>query len=62
MDLLTWQRKIDWHILPQLILIYLLAYIDRTNVANAKLYLAQQDMNMTGTQWNLGLSVFCRSQ
>ncbi|KAK2784736.1 hypothetical protein FQN53_008292 [Emmonsiellopsis sp. PD_33] len=25
-------RKIDWHVLPQLIPIYLVSYVDRTNV------------------------------
>jgi MFS family permease len=53
------QRKVDWHVLPQLIFIYLLSYADRSNVANAKLYGAATDMKMSSTQWNIGLSVFC---
>jgi hypothetical protein len=55
------QRKVDWHVLPQLIFIYLLSYADRSNVANAKLYGAATDMKMSSTQWNIGLSVFCGS-
>lgn len=26
------QRKVDWHVIPQLILLYMLSYIDRSNV------------------------------
>ncbi|ORY30195.1 major facilitator superfamily domain-containing protein [Naematelia encephala] len=56
LDKLT--RKIDWHVLPQLIFIYLLSYVDRTNVGNAKLFGAQVDMKMTAQDWNTGLTVF----
>ncbi|KAH7265705.1 major facilitator superfamily domain-containing protein [Fusarium redolens] len=51
-------RKVDWHVLPQLIIIYLMSYIDRTNVGNAKLFGAIPDMGMTGQDWNTALSVF----
>ncbi|WVQ83331.1 hypothetical protein IAT38_005470 [Cryptococcus sp. DSM 104549] len=51
-------RKVDWHVLPQLIFIYLLSYIDRSNVGNAKLFSAAKDMNMTSQDWNTGLTVF----
>ncbi|ODN76463.1 hypothetical protein L198_08058 [Cryptococcus wingfieldii CBS 7118] len=51
-------KKIDWHVLPQLVFIYLLSYIDRGNVGNAKLFGAMQDMKMDSKMWNLGLSLF----
>ncbi|KAJ4250913.1 hypothetical protein NW762_011563 [Fusarium torreyae] len=51
-------RKVDWHVLPQLIIIYLMSYVDRTNVGNAKLFGAIPDMGMTGQDWNTALSVF----
>ncbi|WVQ83730.1 hypothetical protein IAT38_005874 [Cryptococcus sp. DSM 104549] len=51
-------RKVDWHVLPQLIFIYLLSYVDRTNVGNAKLFGAVADMKMTAQDWNTGLSLF----
>ncbi|KAF6817753.1 MFS nicotinic acid transporter [Colletotrichum sojae] len=51
-------RKVDWHVLPQLIIIYLLAYIDRNNVGNARLFGAEADMKLSGQDWNTGLSVF----
>ncbi|KAJ6441133.1 kinesin [Purpureocillium lavendulum] len=51
-------RKVDWHVLPQLIIIYLLSYVDRSNAGNAKLFGAIPDMGMTGQDWNTALSVF----
>ncbi|KAH8432771.1 uncharacterized protein LDX57_010397 [Aspergillus melleus] len=51
-------RKLDLRILPQLIFIYLLSYVDRSNVGNAKLFGAEEDMNLSSQQWNTGLSVF----
>ncbi|OKL58480.1 hypothetical protein UA08_06355 [Talaromyces atroroseus] len=51
-------RKIDYHVLPQLVIVYLLAYIDRSNSGNAKLFGALQDLHMSSQQWNTALSVF----
>ncbi|KAF1845055.1 MFS general substrate transporter [Cucurbitaria berberidis CBS 394.84] len=51
-------RKIDIYVLPQLIVLYLMSYIDRTNVGNAKLFGALQDMGLSGQDWNTALSVF----
>ncbi|KAL4955901.1 hypothetical protein BDW69DRAFT_182080 [Aspergillus filifer] len=48
----------DYHVLSQLILVYLLAYIDRSNVGNAKLFGDLEDLHMNGTQWNITLSIF----
>ncbi|KAF9023701.1 MFS general substrate transporter [Hymenopellis radicata] len=51
-------RKVDRHLLPMLIFIYLLSYIDRTNVGNAKLFGALDDLGMSSQDWNTGLCVF----
>ncbi|TYJ52658.1 hypothetical protein B9479_006750 [Cryptococcus floricola] len=51
-------RKVDWHVLPQLVFIYLLSYVDRSNVGNAKLFGALTDMNLSSEMWNLSLSLF----
>lgn len=51
-------RKVDSRIILPLIICYLMAYIDRSNVANAKLFGALSDLHMTGQQWNTALSVF----
>ena len=54
------QRKIDWRVIPQLIFIYMLSYIDRGNVGNARLFGAQKDTGLTNTEWNIGLSLLCK--
>ncbi|KAF2501166.1 MFS general substrate transporter [Lophium mytilinum] len=51
-------RKVDLRVLPQLIILYLMSYVDRTNVGNAKLFGALKDLNMSGQQWNTALSIF----
>ncbi|KAL4939076.1 hypothetical protein BDV06DRAFT_214572 [Aspergillus oleicola] len=42
----------------ELILVYLLAYVDRSNAGNVKLFGALEDLHMDGTQWNISLSIF----
>ncbi|CAG9988810.1 unnamed protein product [Clonostachys byssicola] len=51
-------RKCDFRVLPQLIIIYLMSYVDRTNVSNAKLFGAMEDLGLSGQQWNTCLSIF----
>lgn len=46
-------RKIDWRILPLLILLYTLTFLDRVNIGNARLWNLERDLNMTGNQYNL---------
>jgi hypothetical protein len=55
------QRKVDWHVIPQLLLIYMLSYIDRANVGNARLFGAEKDMGLSAKDWNVGLTVFCEA-
>nr|XP_018264739.1 uncharacterized protein I303_02918 [Kwoniella dejecticola CBS 10117]OBR86897.1 hypothetical protein I303_02918 [Kwoniella dejecticola CBS 10117] len=50
-------RKIDIRVVPQLIFIYMLSYIDRGNVGNARLFGAQADTGLSNTDWNTGLSL-----
>jgi hypothetical protein len=40
-------RKIDWRILPGVILLYLLSFLDRSNVANAKVEGLAADTKMS---------------
>ncbi|KAL4797764.1 major facilitator superfamily domain-containing protein [Aspergillus venezuelensis] len=47
-----------WHVLPQLILIYLMSYVDRSNVGNAKLFGVESDLGLSSQQWNTCLSIF----
>ncbi|KAI0964732.1 major facilitator superfamily domain-containing protein [Xylaria arbuscula] len=50
--------KMDLHILPILIALYLLSFIDRANIGNAKIEGLTDDLNLTGNQYNIVLSTF----
>lgn len=41
-------RKMDGHLLPFLALLYLLSFLDRTNIGNARLAGLEDDLKMTG--------------
>lgn len=43
-------RKIDWRIIPGVVLLYLLSFLDRSNVANAKVEGLAEDTNMSKYQ------------
>ncbi|KAH6869176.1 major facilitator superfamily domain-containing protein [Thelonectria olida] len=51
-------RKIDWHMMPCVTLMFLMNYLDRINVSNARLAGLQEDLNMSDTVWNAGISTF----
>ncbi|KAK5093878.1 hypothetical protein LTR70_004403 [Exophiala xenobiotica] len=51
-------RKIDRHIVPFLALLYLLSYLDRTNIGNARLGGLEKDLGMSGLDYNIALAVF----
>ena len=50
-------RKAAWRLLPLLILLYLVAYIDRQNVSFAKLQMLDS-LGMTEVAYGLGASLF----
>lgn len=51
-------RKIDLHLMPFLILMYLLNFLDRANLAQARQGTLERDLNMSGTDFNLATSIF----
>ncbi|KAK2752473.1 hypothetical protein FQN54_008135 [Arachnomyces sp. PD_36] len=51
-------RKLDLKLLPPLTLLYLLSFLDRSNVGNARLEGLIDDVNMTGNQYLTGLTVY----
>ncbi|KAK6457960.1 transporter of nicotinic acid [Scheffersomyces xylosifermentans] len=51
-------RKIDLWVVPPFCLLYFLSFLDRVNISNAKLYGLAQDLNLTGNQYNIALTVF----
>lgn len=51
-------RKMDIRLIPMLALLYLLSFLDRGNIGNAKIEGLAEDLNMTGGQYNWTLTVF----
>ncbi|KII88410.1 hypothetical protein PLICRDRAFT_54249 [Plicaturopsis crispa FD-325 SS-3] len=52
----TW-RKLDRWILPIATMFYLLSFLDRSNIANAKVAGMQKSLKMTNTQYSMALTV-----
>lgn len=50
--------KLDLHIVPILALLFMLAFIDRINIGNARIQGLEKDLNMKGNDYNIALFVF----
>ncbi|KAF2102142.1 MFS general substrate transporter [Rhizodiscina lignyota] len=50
--------KLDLRLLPMLAFFYLLAFLDRGNIGNAKVAGMQTSLGLTGSQYNVALTVF----
>ncbi|KAL2024971.1 hypothetical protein VTK56DRAFT_3670 [Thermocarpiscus australiensis] len=51
-------RKMDMRVIPMLALLYLLSFLDRGNIGNAKIEGLQEDLKMTDDQYNWCLTSF----
>ncbi|EXJ58571.1 hypothetical protein A1O7_05998 [Cladophialophora yegresii CBS 114405] len=51
-------RKIDYRLVPLLGVLYLLAFIDRGNIGNAKIAGLYDDLHLHGMQYNTALTLF----
>ena len=51
-------RKLDVKLLPPLTLLYLLSFLDRSNVGNARVEGLVKDLNMTGNEYLTGLTLY----
>ncbi|KAK0719590.1 major facilitator superfamily domain-containing protein [Lasiosphaeris hirsuta] len=51
------KRKIDARLLPAVIIMYILNYIDRNNIAAAKLAGIEKDLNLTSTEYQTSVSI-----
>ncbi|OCK76566.1 MFS general substrate transporter [Lepidopterella palustris CBS 459.81] len=51
-------RKIDFVLIPLLSALYLLSFLDRSNIGNARLAGLEQDLKMKGLDYNIALSIF----
>jgi hypothetical protein len=46
-------RKLDSHIMPVIVVLYLLSFLDRTNIGNARLAGLEEDLNMAHLDYNV---------
>ncbi|KAI1638431.1 major facilitator superfamily domain-containing protein [Biscogniauxia mediterranea] len=51
-------RKMDMRLIPMLAVLYLLSFLDRGNIGNAKIEGLQEDLGMSADQYNWCLTVF----
>lgn len=52
------RRKLDFHIVPLVTLLYLLCFLDRANVGNARIQGMETDLKLVGYRFNWALSIF----
>ncbi|PGH14631.1 hypothetical protein AJ79_02966 [Helicocarpus griseus UAMH5409] len=50
--------KVDLHVVPILFVLFLLAFLDRINIGNARLQGLEESLNMTGHDYNIALFIF----
>ncbi|RTE68843.1 hypothetical protein BHE90_016779 [Fusarium euwallaceae] len=51
-------RKVDYRVVPALAVMYLISFIDRSNIGNAKVAGMNQDLGLSGKQYNIAVTVF----
>ncbi|WKT45547.1 MFS transporter superfamily [Fusarium oxysporum f. sp. vasinfectum] len=51
-------RKVDWRLIPMLVLLYLIAYLDKTNIGNAKIEGMTDDLHLKGIEYNIVTAIF----
>jgi MFS family permease len=52
-------NKIDWHVIPFLCILYLLAFLDRVNISNANVFGLSQELGLTkNNKFNTALVIF----
>lgn len=50
--------KLDIHVVPILMVLFLLAFLDRINIGNARLQGLEADLDMGGRDYNIALLIF----
>jgi len=51
-------RKVDFRLVPLLALLYLVAFIDRSNIGNAKIAGLAKDLKLHGLEYNIAVTCF----
>ena len=50
--------RLDFRVLPILWLLYLVSFVDRSNIGNAKIQGMDEELQLTGQRYNIALFVF----
>ncbi|GAP92424.1 putative major facilitator superfamily transporter [Rosellinia necatrix] len=50
-------RKLDWHLIPLVMLLYTFSFLDRVNIGNARLYGLEEDLDLTPNQFQIAVSI-----
>ncbi|KAL8668544.1 MAG: hypothetical protein Q9168_006826 [Polycauliona sp. 1 TL-2023] len=50
-------RKLDLHIIPFMMMLYLFSFLDRVNIGNARLYGMEEDLGLKGNQYQTAVSI-----
>lgn len=51
-------KKVDWRLLPLLTILYILSFMDRSNIGNARVAGMNADLKLTPAQYNWCLTIF----
>ncbi|KAI1330139.1 MFS general substrate transporter [Xylariaceae sp. FL0255] len=52
------RRKLDWRIVPMVTVLYLLCFLDRINIGNARIEGLAKDLDLVGYRFNIATSLF----
>lgn len=50
------RRKIDLRLMPMIVLIYIMNYLDRNNIAAARLAGMEEELNLSSTEYLVGIT------
>lgn len=50
--------KIDKHVVPPLLILFLMAFLDRVNIGNARIQGMTTELGMVGSDYNIALFIF----
>ncbi|RKU41707.1 hypothetical protein DL546_002904 [Coniochaeta pulveracea] len=50
-------RKLDLYLIPLVMSLYLFSFLDRVNIGNARLYHLEEDLHLTGNQFQVAVSI-----
>lgn len=50
-------RKLDLHLIPLIMALYLFSFLDRVNIGNARLYGLEEDLGLSSNQFQVAVSI-----